>query len=245
MDRRRLLLVVAAVIAVLGVALVFVYAHGADARAAKKYDTVQVLTASQKISPGESFDDAFEAGKFQLTYVARNQLLSGASKTSDSFQDKVALTTIYPHEQLIPTKFGGADEVQAAATLPIPAGKLAISVLVKDDGRVGTFLRAGAQVSIIFTKLAPDQKPILSRTLLDRVTVLAMGTRTTVPSSSGAGQNDNSDTEIQQLLTLGVTQRQAEQIRFAEKDGELSAALLNDASKVTADKGVTANDVVK
>ncbi len=71
MDRRKLLLVVAAVIAVLGVALVFVYAKGADTRAAEKFDTVEVLVANKKINPGESFDDALESGKFELVRRGR------------------------------------------------------------------------------------------------------------------------------------------------------------------------------
>lgn len=245
MDRRRLLLVIAAVIAVLGVVLVFVYAHGADARAAKKYAATKVLVAKVEIQPGESFDDAFKDNKFELASVASGQELSGATADSQTFAGKVALTTIYPNEQLIPAKFGGVDDVQAAATLPIPSGKLAISVLIKDDGRVGAFLRAGAQVSVIFTKLAGGT-PIYTRTLIDRVSVIAVGTTTSVPDNSDPDSADASDTSIQQLLTLAVTQDQAEKIRFAEKDGELTAALLNDQSKVSQHgKPVTEPDVAK
>ena len=79
MDRRRLMLVVAAVIAALGVALVFVYARGAENRAADKYDAVEVLTATQQIQPGESLDDALQAGKVELRNVAKTNLLEDAS----------------------------------------------------------------------------------------------------------------------------------------------------------------------
>src|SRR5690242_4676722 len=106
MDRRKLLLVVAAVVAVLGVALVFVYAKGADKRAADKYDTTEVLVASQKIDPGESFDDALEGGKITKAFVAKSQLLDGASESSTEFDGELALTTLYPGEQLVPAKFG-------------------------------------------------------------------------------------------------------------------------------------------
>ncbi|GAB4007747.1 Flp pilus assembly protein CpaB [Nocardioides ultimimeridianus] len=246
MDRRRLLLVVAAVIAVLGVLLVFVYAHGADARAAKKYSATQVLVAKSEIEPGESFEDAFKAGKFELESVAASQELPGATSDSAGFDGKVALTTIYAHEQLIPAKFGSVDDVQAATTLPIPAGKLAISVLIKDDGRVGAFLRAGAQVSVIFTKLDLTGKPVFTRTLIGRVSVIAVGTTTTVPADNATDSTDSTDTSIQQLLTLAVTQKQAESVRFAEKDGELTAALLNTQSKVDQNsKPVTEPDVAR
>lgn len=247
MDRRRLLLVVAAVIAALGVTLVFVYAKGAEARAADKYDTVEVLTvaAGKTIAPGESLDDALAAGKVVKAPIAKNQLLDGASEDSAPFQGEVALTTLYAGEQLIPAKFGELQDVEAAATLPIPKGKLAISILVTDDGRVGKFLSPGAQVAVIFTDMA-GAEPVATYTLLDRVTVLAAGTATTLGSDGTPEDSaDGSDGEIQQLLTIAVTQREAEQVRFAEKDGILTAALLNDASKVKKDDGVTKDNLLQ
>src|ERR1043165_1521165 len=120
MDRRKLLLVVAAVVAVFGVALALFYAKGADKRAADKYDTTEVLVAKVKINPGESFDDALEGGKFDLADVTKGEVLDGAGDESNPYQGTVALTTIYPNEQLITDKFGGAEDVEADITLPIP-----------------------------------------------------------------------------------------------------------------------------
>lgn len=243
MDRRKLLLVVAAVVAVLGVALVFVYAKGADKRAADKFDTVEVLVATKKINPGESFDDALASGKFELTDVTQSQVLDGAGDESDAYEGTVALTTIYPHEQLVPVKFGGADEVEAATTLPIPEGKIAISIAVEDAARVGYFIRPGAEVAVISTLIdRTTQSPIVTRTLLDRVTVLAAGDTSAIAKSDG-GTDDASDDGIKQLLTIAVTQRQAEQVRFAEKAGELSAALLNSGSNIDPDKGVDSDNL--
>lgn len=232
MDRRRLLLVVAAVVAALGVALVFVYARGAESRAAEKYDTVQVLTAAQKIEPGESLDDALESGKVQLTEVVKAQLLEGADSDSEPLRGKVALTTIYPGEQLVPVKFGAVEDVEAAAVLPIPKGKVAISVLVSDDGRVGRFIKTGAEVAVIATILSEGSTAGFTRTLLPRVTVLADGLKTFVPDGSASSEVEGEDQEIQRLVTLALSQKEAEKVRFAEKAGELSIALLNDASQV-------------
>ncbi|WP_370287566.1 Flp pilus assembly protein CpaB [Nocardioides sp.] len=247
MDRRRLLLVAAAVIAALGVALVFVYARGADARAAERFDAVEVLTATQQIAPGESVDDALTAGKVTLTRVAKAQMLEGAGKDAGPLRGKVALTTIYPGEQLVPVKFGGADQVEAAAVLPIPAGKLAISISVEDDARVGAFIRAGAEVAIILTR-PKDGAPIESRVLLDRVTVLADGVRTSVPDGTAAEEgsgNAADDATLGRLITVAVSQRDAEKVRFAERDGNLSIALLNDGSTVKRDDGVSGSNLFK
>lgn len=244
MDRRKLLLVVAAVVAVLGVALVFVYAKGADNRAADKYDTTEVLVAKVKINPGESFDEALESGKFELADVAQGQVLKGADDESDPYQGSVALTTIYPNEQLILDKFGGTDEVEADVTLPIPDGKIAISIAVEDAGRVGYFVRPGAEVAVISTLIdRATQAPIVTRTLLDRVTVLAAGDTSSITDTTAG--DEEAESGIKQLLTIAVTQRQAEQVRFAEKAGELSAALLNSASVVKTDDGVDVDNLYK
>lgn len=245
MDRRRLLLVVAAVIAALGVALVFVYARGAENRAADKYDSVEVLTASQEIAPGESLADALENGKVQLTHIAKAQLLEGASDDSDPLRDKVALTTIYPGEQLIPIKFGAVEDVKAASVLPIPAGKLAISIEVEDDARVGEFIRAGAEVAIILTRPKGEAAPIDSRVLLDRVTVLADGVKSLTDKKDTDRDAESPDDDIRRLITVAVTQREAEKVRFAEKAGDLSIGLLNDASKVKGDDGVTLDNLYR
>lgn len=252
MDRRKLLLVVAAVVAVLGVALVFVYAKGADKRAAEKFDTVEVLVANKVIKPGESFDEALESGKFELADVAKAQVLEGAADESDQYEGSVALTTVYPGEQLVPAKFGGALDVEAQTTLPIPEGKVAISILVNDDGRVGKFLAPGAEVAIIFTDIdRTTQEPVLTKTLLKRVTLLAAGSTS---SLNGEAENTSSDDApdaqneeaIQQLLTIAVSQRDAERVRFAEKDGELTAALLNGASETDdTTEGVVKDTLLK
>ncbi|MAO80927.1 MAG: hypothetical protein CMH82_09745, partial [Nocardioides sp.] len=62
MDRRRMLLVAAAVVAALGTALVFLYVRGADNRAQEKYETTDVLVATVQIERGERIADAAAAG---------------------------------------------------------------------------------------------------------------------------------------------------------------------------------------
>src|SRR5687767_14476667 len=72
MDRRRILLVVAVVVAAMGAALVFLYVKGADSRAEQRFDTVEVLRATSLIEAGESVEDAQAAGKLALQAVAKD-----------------------------------------------------------------------------------------------------------------------------------------------------------------------------
>lgn len=195
-DRRKILLVVAVVVAALGAALVFVYAQGAADRARDDVRSVKVLTATKQIDPGESANAAAKAGKLLLKEVPADQELEGASGNALDFDKEIALTTIYPGEQLTAQKFGTIDEVEGAATLPIPKGKTAITLKLSDTGRVSSFTQPGSHVAVYF---APD--PDSLRAQLDG------GQTGTDPQPSGG-----SDTVVvvpacvieSDLLVLGV-----------------------------------------
>jgi pilus assembly protein CpaB len=73
MDRRKVLLIVAALIAALGTAVVFLYVRGADSRANLKFAGKQVLVASAAISPGETLKVAKSAGKIETKRPSRGQ----------------------------------------------------------------------------------------------------------------------------------------------------------------------------
>ena len=101
MDRRKVLLVVAAVIAALGTLLVFLYVRGADNRADQRYDAVQVLRAVKQIAPGETVEAAQAAGKIEPGAVARKDLLPDALTGLEPVAGTSPSTAIYPGEQLV------------------------------------------------------------------------------------------------------------------------------------------------
>ncbi|WP_141013835.1 Flp pilus assembly protein CpaB [Nocardioides sambongensis] len=233
MERRRLVLLLVAVLAAaLGVAAVFVYARGAETRAAEEYGTVRLLVATEEIAPGEPIEESLANGRVDLLPVPEGQELDGATDSTDDLGGDYARVRIYPGEQLIAQKFGGKDEVEADSDLIIPAGKLAQSVSVEGAARVGDFIRPGADVAVFLT-----QDGSSSKVLLERVQVLAVGGETATPGSGGDQGGETS------LLTVALTQREIERVLFAQSIGSLSVALLNDQSKVRADEGVDGSNV--
>lgn len=248
MGRRTVLLLVAALIAALGTAMVFMYVRGVDARAAEQYDAVEVLTAVEAIAPGESLSEAQAAGKVQLSTVPRKSVLTGSTTTLEDLSGQVALTTIYPGEQIVTGKFGSPGDQDV---LSIPEGKMAISVNLTDPARVAGFVTPGSEVAV-FVSAEPEatdgettQKlPDFTRLLLPRVQVIGVGTTTVVPTTT----TDESGTETTEqlprtLLTLAVDQEEAEKVIFAAKNGEVAFALLTDDSVVEPAGPVTANNV--
>lgn len=242
MDRRRLLVLGAAVVAVLGVALVVMYAHGADRRAEDRFGGVEVLVATQQIAPGESIEAAQAAGKVGTATVARADVLDGAGASANALSGEVALVSIYPGEQLIEAKFGSAAE--AAATLPIPPGKMAVSVNLTDAARVSGFLEPGSEVSVFLNGTNPQTGQTFTRLLLPRVTVLGVGS--TAPVATTTTSDDGATTEElpRTLLTVAVDQRDAQKVLYASSNGELAFALLNGDSKVRSSTvGVTSTNL--
>lgn len=237
MDRRRALLIVAAAIAAVGTLLVFLYVRGADERANQQFDAVSVLRAVDVIAAGETIEAAQAAGKLQLGTVSRNAVLEGARTDTEGMAGSVALTTIYPGEQILDSRFGAA-AAAASEALTIPEGMMAISVNLSDPARVAGFVNPGAEVSVFLTSQSGPQGPY-TRMLLPRVTVIGVGTTSVVPTTTTDGSGGQTTEQLPRtLLTLALTQKQAEKVLFGSSTGELAFGLLTEDSDVTPGPGV-------
>jgi pilus assembly protein CpaB len=241
MNRRRILLVAAAVVAALGATLVFLYVRGAETRAEEKFDTVDVLVATQQIEAGEPANASYASGKIALKAVPRDQVLAGATANGEAFNDLNALSTIFVGEQLIPGKFGGASEVQAESNLPIPKGNMAISVNLTDTARVAGFVNPGSEVAIFLSGNVQPANEDFTRLLLDRVTVIGVGSTTQVTTTTTDPAGAQTVEQLPRtLFTLSLDQAQVEKVLFAQSHGELTFALLTPDSKIDTDSGLTA-----
>ena len=241
MDRRKALLLVAAVIAALGTMLVFLYVKGADNRADARYGAVQVLRAVKQIAPGETVAAAQAAGKIETSTVSTKDLLPNALTGLEPIDGKVATAAIYPGEQIVSSKFGATG---ASTGLTIPKGKLAISVNLTDPARVAGFVNPGDKVAIFAN--GTDAKGPFSRMLLPNVQVIGVGTTTVVSTTkTGADGAQTTDELPKTLLTLAVSQQEAERVLYAAQNGDLAFGLLNNDSQVTPSKGVSLDNLFR
>lgn len=242
MDRRRILLVVAVIVALLGTALVFLYVRGADQRAEARFETVEVLRATQPIEPGESIESAAAAGKIALQPVVREYLQPGYQTSLDALAGQFASVRIYAGEQIIDDKFG--ETVESTSALPIPDGQVAVSINLTDTARVAGFVNPGSEVAIYLNGTNPAGGLPFTRMLLERVTVIGVGsttpTQTTTTTPEGA---QTTEALPRTLMTLALDQADAEKILFAQGNGELAFALLTDKSRINRGPGVTAVDL--
>ena len=244
MDRRRILLVVAAIIAGLGTLLVFLYVRGADQRADQKFHAVQVLKAVKQINIGETVAAAQAAGKIEQGTVAEGERLPDALDSLDTINGQIAQTNIFPGEQIIASKFGTS--AAATNTLTIPKGDIAVSINLTDTARVAGFVNPGDKVAIFMNSSGGAGLGSFTRVLLSPVEVIAVGTTTMVSTTTTDPTGAQTTEQLPRtLFTLGVTQADAQKIMFASGNGELAFGLLNQDSKVAPDQGVNADNLFK
>lgn len=237
MDRRRILLVAAAVVAALGTMLVFLYVRGADTRAEERFETTEVLVATAQIERGERVADAAAAGKLALQSVPQGQVLPGALVTTEGVDQQVALTTIFAGEQVVPQKLGATAVEETRLQIP-DEGDMAMSINLTDPARVAGFVNPGSEVAIFINGSDPTTGQPFSRVLLTRVTVIAVGSTTpvtTTTTTDGQGGNGQQVVEAlpRTLITLSVSQTQMQRVLLGQQQGELSFALLTEDSRVT------------
>lgn len=249
MSRRPVILTIAFAIAALGTALVILYVQGIDARATAGQQMVDVLTATETIEAGETVADAQSAGKLQKTSIVRDAVVEGALASTASVADEVALDAIYPGEQVLAQHFGRAGDV---AALTIPESLLAISVELTDPARVAGFVVPGSEVAIfvsgdpeIYRPDGTTQKlPAYTRLILPKVAVIGVGATSMSARTISSGGTETVEQIPRTILTIAVSQTQAEKVLYAARNGELSFALRTETSKVVDRQGVTGRDIM-
>lgn len=250
MARRSALLLVAALIALVGTALIVLYVKGVDQRATEGQEMVEVLTASATIETGEDVASAQEAGKFEKSQVRRADVVEGALTTTSSISDEVAIGTIYPGEQILSAKFGSLGD---ADSLVIPDDKLAVSVELTDPERVAGFVNPGSEVAIFLSAdpvlILPDGEektlPPYTRLLLPKVEVIGVGTTSMAAKTITTEAGEEVTEQVPRtILTVAVNQKEAEKLIYAARNGDVSFALLTKDSTVTDQAGISAADVM-
>ena len=186
MGRRTILLITALVVAALGTALVFLYVRSADDRALAGQEQVQVLFATQQIPVGQSAETASTNGSLELRTVAANSVAEGALSDIDPIANEVALTTIFPGQQIVSAAFG---DVTGVSAIPIPDDKMALSLQLGDPERVAGFLGAGSEVAVFVTLRNPNETAAQNEAtaeqtslLIPRVQVITVGNVQPVPA---------------------------------------------------------------
>ena len=230
MGRRTILLIAALLAAVLGVVLVFLYVNRATTTAAAQ---VKVIVAKTQIAAGTTGAAASAAGAFEERQIPADTAVPGVLSDAAPLQDLISLVTVYPGQQIIAQQWGTEGQL---TRLPLPKGKIALSLQLGDPERVAGFVAPGSKVAIFATG-----GPAI-RTLLTDITVIGVGA---TGLNAAPTQPDGTQSTSAAILTLALTQAEAEKIIFAQGKvanptyNGLYFALMDENSDVTPnDAGV-------
>ena len=136
-------------------------------------------------------------------------MLAGALNCTAGLADQVALPDHLPqradhHRQVRRRR-------RDQETLTIPDGNIAISVNLSDTGRVAGFVNPGAKVAIFLTTNGDKALPDITRLLLPKVQVIAVGATTVVSTTTtdASGRADHR-AAAQDAVHPGVNQAEAQ-----------------------------------
>jgi pilus assembly protein CpaB len=253
MDRRRLLLILAVFVALIGTALVFLYV-----KSASKVPETTVYVAATNINANETWGSAVSSAKVVAKSVPQSYADSVPGAVTDTTaikDDEVATAALYQGQLIVASQF--STNAQAAppppSTLAIPKGDIAISVNLTDPDRVAGNIENGSHVAIFVTgDLTPvggaastsstSGSPVTTtRLLLPDVTVLNVGSPQPPSTSTKTDANGTQTTEQlpRTLLTIAVTQKEAQQVIVSSKALNLTFGLLTNDSSVHPGPGTS------
>lgn len=238
MGRRVIAIFAAALVALVGVAAVLLYARGADSRAVAAQQPVDVYVATKPVSSGTMLKDAVRTGAIVKTSVASKGLPAGAlTRVTDSNSSLLALTDIQPGEYVLSGRFGTTPSGTKA--IEVPSGMVAVSVQLSDPARVGTFVTPGTHIAIFdsykIKAIGDDQKSKAlneaavqgTSILLEDVLVIGMGDAALTPGEGPAKKEGEAAQASAPsfLVTVAVSPKDAARLVHGINTGELYAAL--------------------
>jgi pilus assembly protein CpaB len=267
MGRRVLSIIMALVVALLGVVGVVAYASAADKRAVAGQETSLVYISKGQVPVGTTAREAVAQRLIEQESVVRKGVPVGALALVDGTNDTlVATSVIMPGEIVLASRFGHPAAQDTTST--IPDGKVAVTVSLPDPQRIAPLLEPGAHIVVFDTFNARDPKaklllpdgrhltdeqPIVkvTRVLLPDVEVIGVGdaTTTAIPTPTPSTTTDTkaktplADPNAAVLITVAVTPGQATSLVHGIQTGALYAALRGTGAKVDPHANVNDNTV--
>jgi pilus assembly protein CpaB len=266
MSRRFGLLAVALVVALLGTFAVFSYVSKVEAKTLTGAEPVDVLVATERVASGTTGASLSKGEAVEVLTMPRKAVPEGALISLDGVKQQSLVSDVFAGEVLLRAKF--ADQTAQTGDLVIPKEKIAVSVELEDPQRVAGFVVPGSDVAIFATvdktsgsatatatavetsestatidveaDVAIDDS--YTRLLLPRTSVIAVGPATLRPDTAEQVADDAVATAV---LTVAVTQAEAEKLVHAAQKGELYLGLLSTTSKTGPGTGVTNTSLFK
>ncbi len=261
MPRRFGLLAAALIVAMLGTFAVFSYVSQVEAKTLTGAEPVDVLVASERLTAGTTGDAVTKGQLVEVATLPRKSVPEGALTSLEDVASQALVSDVFAGEVLLQAKF--ADQTARTGDLLIPKDMIAVSVELEDPQRVAGFVVPGSEVAIFATidkrsgsatatatavettattatvDVEADVQidDSYTRLLLPRTSVIAVGPATLRPRTGEQAEGDEAVAKA--VLTVAVSQADAEKLVHGAQEGELYLGLLSTISKTGPGTGVT------
>ena len=222
MKKQVIAITVAAVLALLAVVALVVYAKNADDRALEGTETVEVLQATEDIAVKTPASEL--ADKVELVKVPKSVQVPGALTSLDELEGQVTTVALVAGDQLSEAKFADPESVKAPDA--VPDGLQELTIPLAGANLVGGAVKAGDRVGVIASYGGITANPI------NQLLVLKVD-----PGVAG------SDAASGSLVTVAVTTLQAQQLVNASLVGNIWLTLQNDTTVTDGPGTITQQDV--
>ena len=249
MTRRITAIIIAVALAGLGAAGGLYLIVSADQRARSQIqDAVNVVVATQRIPIGTTGARVRDDKMVRVERMPRASVPSDAlSGISPELNQLVVTSNINVGQILLAAQFGEQSKVTSG--LPLPEGKMAVTVQTGAPEQVAGYVQPGSQVVVFLTYDLLDNAGAKTdkqrtRVLLPRVEVLAIGTNQTTTSRNGGALSGATEAGGRNtvLVTLAVDQDEAERLIAGLSHGTLYLGLLTDSVEIKTGTGVENTD---
>lgn len=220
MDRRKILLIFGGAWVSAALLTWFLYA---TTRAPKADKTVTVMAAARDLPAGTRL----KKSDLRPVKVVEKDLPKTAVLDEKMTEGRALLLPVNANEVITTARLAsltGAEGLPAT----IEPGKRAISVAFTDVTGVAGLIQPRAHVDVLFTRPGSMIEAVTT-TVLEDVTVLAIGRNTEVAPAPAAGTAPAAavSSTAQRAATLLVTPEQARKLEWAKNQGKISLALRN------------------
>lgn len=228
MKSRLLAGAAAVVLAIIGAILVISYAQGADQRAVRDLEPVDVLVVRAAIPAGTPVESM--AASLDTEQVPASAVTGSSLKTLDGSKGKVAAVELVPGEQLVSERLVEPEELKTQGSVKVPAGLQEVSFQMEPDRVVGGRLAPGDHVGVFVsmdqggledradketTKLTVRKALVTAVQRAPQPAATAQPTPTASADPNAPNPQDTTLPEGSLMLTVAVSDVDAAKIVFA------------------------------
>lgn len=220
MDKRKLSIILAVVLALMGTVMVRNYISQTERKFVKEEKKAYVLVAKTSIPAGTTIDETM----FQFEAVPEKYVQPKAINSQSLVVGKRAIVDILPGEQIMSTKLTIAVKDTSLA-MRTPQGKRAMTLTIPILSAVGGKVRAGDYVDVVGT--FPYNAQVDGKTVTELVSVtlfqnvLLLGIEGNAPAERGKPAPAATDL----VVTLALSPREISLLTYAMDQGRLKLVL--------------------